>query len=76
MLEFALKGICMKQKKIHKRLLSDPCASTPDLSWLDIDRYAWIEVTSEEKGVSHRIRAAGRSESRLARGEREFSESG
>jgi hypothetical protein len=49
-LQFAPKDIYMKQEEIHKRLLPDPCASTPDLNWLDIDRYAWVEVTSEEKG--------------------------
>jgi hypothetical protein len=46
-LQFAPKGIYMKQKEIHIRLLPDPCAPPPDLNWLDIDRYAWVEVTSE-----------------------------
>jgi hypothetical protein len=42
---------------MHKlQVLPNPFAPPSDRAWLDIDRHAWVEVTSEEKG--HPIESA------------------
>jgi hypothetical protein len=75
-LQFAPKGIYMKQKEIHIQLVLDPCAPPPALNWLDTDRYARVEVTSEEKGYPIESALLAESSRGCAQPTREFSESG